>query len=650
MAISSDQKLRRSTFELTIQNEKLTPEPNVIYEMLNEQHTVFLNMSVEHNELVEETVDNYEEVCGQDVSTCADAANMQSNMKTGGCEVISEVCVQLQLGTEVNNTSCCKTHFEKTCKREEISNNLYCPDCRKSFETKSGLKKHRLNIHNYDGGAKRDPSHKTNGLIRHCPQCLKLFETMSGLRKHLKNVHKTITIPTIKCRFCSEKLFLSSDLEKHILKCHHELGKDKLNTKAGYESYADSDKSAEFKTQKITAFSLNEKCRSIIPNDEGLLKARIFSANISRDLFTSVWIQQDSEKDSKEITHIPTIEKSYKAKDTSNRSQPSQEQNALQCPDCIKSYETVSGLRKHRQNIHNYGGGPTKKPKDKNICTIRQCHQCSKLFETMSGLRKHLINAHRTNSLPTIACTFCSEKFYLNTDLEKHVLKSHQNVDRFIDARWHCGECGKGFRTRTTLHDHRLYTGHKAPRRPYIRNAKRENGTEGTFQCDICKRFYTTKRKVRHHMEMHYGERKKQKFLCTVCGIWLSSNHILQSHYRAIHLGEKPHKCMYCDRLFSSRQELKQHTNRHEGIRPYSCAQCPRTFFVRTNLREHIESIHLNAKRHVCAVCNKSFNRKGNLKLHTYTHTQQSPHQCPFCGAGFMRKYKLNEHVEYCKS
>lgn len=48
------------------------------------------------------------------------------------------------------------------------------------------------------------------------------------------------------------------------------------------------------------------------------------------------------------------------------------------------------------------------------------------------------------------------------------------------------------------------------------------------------------------------------------------------------------------------------------------------TLFLSSNLKEHMESIHLNEKRHICTICGKAFNRRGNLKLHTFTHTRHA--------------------------
>lgn len=340
-------------------------------------------------------------------------------------------------------------------------------------------------------------------------------------------------------------------------------------------------------------------------------------------------------------------------------------ENKYQCPDCPKIFETNSGLRKHKIGHHQ---GQTGQTKEKPVArtreidssaekNLRKCWDCDKTFETLSGLRKHRINIHKTNpESVTFKCQWCSKSFYSKGGLKKHKANAHPEQPGTVPMepevppfRWKCGACGETFKTRKTMHDHRMFTGHKAPRKPTTRTkVSRETGLQGDFSCDICGRAYTTKRKIRHHMETHDSEKKKQKFLCTVCGIWLSSNHILESHYRAIHLGEKRYKCPYCDRLFSFRQDLKVHTNRHEGIRPYACKLCPKTFFLSSNLKEHMESIHLNEKRHICTICGKAFNRRGNLKLHTFTHTRQAQHQCTQCGAGFGRKYKLTEHIEIC--
>ena len=52
-------------------------------------------------------------------------------------------------------------------------------------------------------------------------------------------------------------------------------------------------------------------------------------------------------------------------------------------------------------------------------------------------------------------------------------------------------------------------------------------------------------------------------------------------------------------------------------LKPNECAICSKILSSRTNLRRHIATIHLvTPKRQFCPLCDKSFTRKDNLKIH----------------------------------
>lgn len=64
------------------------------------------------------------------------------------------------------------------------------------------------------------------------------------------------------------------------------------------------------------------------------------------------------------------------------------------------------------------------------------------------------------------------------------------------------------------------------------------------FECEICKKFYKTKRDLKLHLMVHSSQR--------------------------------PHKCSMCSKTFLSTSKLKQHLNIHSGNRPYTCQYCPK--------------------------------------------------------------------------
>lgn len=81
-----------------------------------------------------------------------------------------------------------------------------------------------------------------------------------------------------------------------------------------------------------------------------------------------------------------------------------------------------------------------------------------------------------------------------------------------------------------------------------------------TFECEICKKLYKTKRDLKLHLLVHSVQR--------------------------------PHKCSTCEKTFLSTSKLKQHLNVHTGSRPYKCDYCPKDFTNFPNWLKHTRRRH----------------------------------------------------------
>ena len=65
------------------------------------------------------------------------------------------------------------------------------------------------------------------------------------------------------------------------------------------------------------------------------------------------------------------------------------------------------------------------------------------------------------------------------------------------------------------------------------------------------------------------------------------------------------------------------------------------------NLRDHETYSHnSNSKNHTCKLCDRSFMRKGFLKMHEKIHTGEKRFHCIACEKKFVTSWKLKKHMD----
>ena len=121
---------------------------------------------------------------------------------------------------------------------------------------------------------------------------------------------------------------------------------------------------------------------------------------------------------------------------------------------------------------------------------------------------------------------------------------------------------------------------------------------EDYFFCKVCSKFScTTKMRAKSHA-VSCGKTKKKGRPTKVC------------------------KCLYCDKVFSSRKDLIYHNRIHSSLE-YTCSTCLDTFTRHNSYLRHIRS-HNESKSWKCESCAKEFRYKFNLKRHMKVHSKGS--------------------------
>ncbi|XP_067142656.1 gastrula zinc finger protein XlCGF7.1-like [Centruroides vittatus] len=85
----------------------------------------------------------------------------------------------------------------------------------------------------------------------------------------------------------------------------------------------------------------------------------------------------------------------------------------------------------------------------------------------------------------------------------------------------------------------------------------------------------------------------------------------------------------YCNKRFTTKQNLEIHRRTHRGERPFRCSLCDKCFTTKQNLQVH-ERSHRGEKPFSCPVCDKCFTTKQNLQVHERSHTEEKPFICDY--------------------
>uniref|UniRef100_A0A1I8NQ57 C2H2-type domain-containing protein n=1 Tax=Stomoxys calcitrans TaxID=35570 RepID=A0A1I8NQ57_STOCA len=250
-----------------------------------------------------------------------------------------------------------------------------------------------------------------------------------------------------------------------------------------------------------------------------------------------------------------------------------------------------------------------------------ECFTCGKKFQRWKNFSLHL---KRHLGWKEFGCTVCDKKFVVRSALVEH-MRMHSGLSPLK-----CKVCGKHFKRYSNLTQHRKrHTKQVVRRKEYV--------------C-YCGEVLPSKARFLWHKETHDSKPK----CCPHCCDRFVHVNSLRRHIRLAHSEKfdytEPKECPICKQIFA-KASMKAHMATHSTDTQYDCAICNKSFSTKWNLKIH-SWVHANrtAKPFKCEHCPKAFVREVDFKNHMNSHKQIKPYTCEVCGCKFIRKYNYMRH------
>lgn len=264
----------------------------------------------------------------------------------------------------------------------------------------------------------------------------------------------------------------------------------------------------------------------------------------------------------------------------------------LKCKLCDLTHSDLDSIRQHLANIHSKEFTDSGNGLIAYNLTLKNgqfsCHLCNKIFQTFILLNRHM-NVHFNNAI--------------------------------------CETCGVGFMTHQRLMQHK------------------EIHLPGGYPCDKCKKVYTTSSNLRYHIEKaHEGTTRMRLLRCPHCPERFVEHFRKLRHLKDVHGITFSFECEICKSTFPTRRALTMHTNKYHTQKT-QCEICKKSFSCVTVLKKHMMS-HTGERNHICTLCQKAYRHERSLKQHMGVHGPDWKFACSECGRGFSNRNDFNKHVK----
>ncbi|KAK6038383.1 zinc finger, C2H2 type [Cooperia oncophora] len=154
---------------------------------------------------------------------------------------------------------------------------------------------------------------------------------------------------------------------------------------------------------------------------------------------------------------------------------------------------------------------------------------------------------------------------------------------------------------------------------------------------------YLQSRLGRHEARLHGERAAPSVFVCQHCNKVYNAHSQLREHIDVVHENLRPFKCEQCGMEFGRAGGLRRHDMMVHQQKKHACPYegCNHPGYKCTKaLAAHIRSVHTLDRPFACLFCERTFVRKNDLKVHELTHSTQCEFICKKCN-----NCELCEHI-----